>query len=285
MNSKFITLALVLTTAIAKAQTNLIDFETLPSGGIPTEGMAISNQFLASHGVSFAFTNGTFPLVAKRRGTNIIAFLGPSGDNTFAANQGVGDYFLTDPDATIGLPPPPLVITYSEAVSNASGVIIDIDRAANQGGDEAWLLEARGTNNILLATNRLAYSTNALERSPNAGDGLATPWSFRGVQGIRSISIIYDGDKTNKIGLAFDNFSPALPVTPASLTLTVTQRVARIGVAGSFNGSYRVEWASSFLSDSWQTLTNLHLTNAPQEFFLDYAASNATRRFYRAIGF
>ena len=84
-----------------------IDFETLPNGAIPAEGMAISNQFFASHGVSFAFTNGTFPLIAKRRGTNIIAFLGPNGNNTFATNQAVGNYFLTDADAAIGLPPKP----------------------------------------------------------------------------------------------------------------------------------------------------------------------------------
>jgi hypothetical protein len=103
-----IALALALTTASVRAHTNLIDFETLPRGELPTEGMSISNQFAVSHGVSFAFTNGTVPLIAKRRGTNVIAFLGPNGDNTFDANQGVGYYFLTDPDAEIGLPPPPL---------------------------------------------------------------------------------------------------------------------------------------------------------------------------------
>lgn len=274
-----IMLLVVLTTATANAQTDLIDFETLPGGAMPTEGMAISNQFLSTFGVSFTFTNGTFPLVAKRRGTNIIAFLGPNGDNTFAVNQVVGDCFLTDPDAMIGLPPPPLVITYGQVVSNASGVIIDIDTAVNLGGNEAWLLEARGTNGALLATNRLTVA------SPNSGNGLATSWSFRNVQGIHSIHIIYDGAKTNNIGLAFDNFSPAFPVTPPSLTLTVTQRVARIGLAGSFNGNYQVEWASSLTSASWQALTNLYLTNAPHLFFFDYASSNATQRFYRAIGF
>ena len=258
---------------------SLIDFETLPSGAMPAEGMAISNQFFASHGVSFAFTNGTFPVLAKRRGTNIIAFEGPTGLNTLAANQAVGDYFLTDPHDAEGLPPAPLIISYRQTVSNASGVIIDIDGAASHGGNEAWLLEARGTNGVLLATNRLTVA------SPNAGDGLATPWSFRGVPGIGAIYVIYDGQKTNGLGLAFDNFSPALAVTPPSLTVTVTQRVARIGVAGSFNGSYRVEWATSIPSSHWQVLTNLDLTNAPQQFILDYGASNATRCFYRAIGF
>ena len=270
-------MAVMLATTIASAQTDLIDFETLPGGAMPVEGMAISNQFLASHGVSFALTNGTFPLIAKRGGTNIPAFTGANGPNMPAANQAVGDYFITEPYAA-GLPPP-LVITYSQEVSNASGVIIDIDGTSNHVANEAWLLLARDINGGLLATDQLTVA------SPNAGDGLATPWSFRGVPGIRSIHVIYNGNKTNGIGLAFDNFSPALPVMPPSLTLTLTQRVAQVGVAGSFYGSYRVECASSLPSSNWQLLTNLNLTNAPQQFFLDYATSNATSRFYRAIGF
>jgi len=71
-------LMVVLASTSVAAQTNLIDFETLPGGASPTEGMAISNQFWTTHGVSFVYTNGTFPVVAMDRGTRTYAFLNNS---------------------------------------------------------------------------------------------------------------------------------------------------------------------------------------------------------------
>ena len=273
-------LMVVLASTSVAAQTNLIDFETLPGGASPSEGMAISNQFWTTHGVSFVYTNGTFPVVAMDRGTRTYAFLNNSNflTNAVAPLQGTGRFFLTDPDTTNHTKPPPLIISYRDAVSNASGVMIDIDGGPNK-TYEAWDLTASDAGGQPLGT--IHMRTN----SPNAGDATAAPWSFRSVQGIRSIRIDYVGSK-ERVGLAFDNFSPALPVAPPALTIAVTQRVAHISLAGSFNERYRVEWASSLFPVSWQTLiSDLHLTNTPQQAFIDYAPSNTTIRFYRAVGF
>lgn len=255
--------------------TQVIDFERLPGGSLPTDGMAVSNQFLQGFGVTFAFTNGAFPHIAKV-GAPGTAFWGinPSqGPDQPRAAQNVGSYFLTD-DGLIGGggQPPPLLISYATATAAASGAILDIDYT------DAWRIEARNSATQVVATVNLTTS------SPNAGDGLATYWSIvRTNADIHSILISYTGTVASP-GLAFDAFSPALAITPATLGITLTQQVARIEVAGSFGSTYDLQYAASSPSTNWQTLARVALTNAPEQFFLDYTASNTTRRIYRAVG-
>ncbi len=264
--------------AVGAAQAQFIDFEKMPDGSLPTDGLVISNQFLSSHGVSFAFTNGTFPQIAQV-GPPLTAFASPAyGDDTLAPNQNCGTYFLTD-STGLGTKPPPLVITYTTNVSAASGVILDIDRAVNLGGNEAWDIEARNGTNVL--------ETVQLRRgvSPNANNSLATPWHFqRPTADITSIWIIYTGGKSNKIGLAFDNFSPALPISPASLSgMSMSATGLALNVNANFGQGVRVEYADSFPSTNWQLLTNVFLTNTPSQQITDQSWTNSPRRFYRAI--
>ena len=54
----------------------VVDFEHIPGLGLPVDGMAISNQFLADFGITFSFEGGGYPVLAKV-GPPITAFVGP----------------------------------------------------------------------------------------------------------------------------------------------------------------------------------------------------------------
>jgi hypothetical protein len=254
-----------------------INFESVPGLPFPIDQMIISNQYEANFGVSFRFEDGSYPQLAKR-GAPRTAFKGPNnGDDNANLDQGCGNFFLTD-DGLVELAPPPLIITYSAPVSAASGVIIDIDASPSDGGNERWLLEARGINNILLDTNLLRVT------SFNTGSGLATPWKFkRATAEIYSIRIIYNGAKTNAIGLAFDNFSPALPIAPAALSVVNTQSATQVGIEGTIGGNYLLQYSTNLSQTNWVLVTNAVLTQAP-EWFIDITSSNVPTRFYRALG-
>ena len=254
----------------APAYCQLIDFETLPDGSIPRDGMVISNQFLAKYGISFVFTDGTFPRIAKS-GPPRSAFYSPYGDDTLAPGQNCGDFFLTD-DGVVGYPPPPLIINYATNVSAASGVILDID------AQEAWKIQARNGTNILA-------TVSLLTNSPNAGNALAAPWSFqRASADITSIVITYSGQIEGRVGLAFDNFSPGLATAPSKLMISASPQSTKITIGGSFGKTYRVDYAPTATFTNWHTLTNLTLTNLPQQSVVDTTVSNAPARFYRAVG-
>jgi len=270
--ASLITFASVSAFAAMTLRAQIIDFETLPDGSKPTEGMEISNQFAASFGVTFSQKDGKAPRLAKRDGTGFFAFWGPNTtSNHLYNNQNVGDFFLTGHQG-VTANPSPMIITYANPVAAASGAMLDVD------GEEAWDIVARDTLGQGIATNRLD------EHSPNGGNGLAAPWSFsRTNADICSIRIAYVG-KSGSIGWAFDNFAPGLPMAPANLSITVTQKAAQIGIGGTFGGNYRVDYGDSLSSTSWQFLTNAILTTAPQQFLLDSTSSNAATRFYRAVG-
>lgn len=185
-----------------------IDFETIP-GGAPAEGLVISNQFQATLGVRFELEGGGYPVLAQV-GAPMTAFGGgptnlPDTPSAAAAPI-VGSYFLTD-DGTIGAPPLPLVIRYDTAVSAASGVLIDVDGWAQGAIYEAFRIEARDQNDVVLDTLELIGAID--------GDGEVAPWSFsHALEDIYSIRISYFGNKEMGIGLAFDSFSPSSPYEP-----------------------------------------------------------------------
>lgn len=251
----------------------IINFETLPDGSRPIEGMEISNQFAASFGVSFRLETGYFPRIAKRDSQNFVAFYGPPNSSLInhpATNQNVGDFFLTGYAGRTGNPSP-LLISYARPVAAASGAIIDIDF------HDAWQIVARDSRTNGIATNLLTRA------SLNTGDGHATWWSFsRASADICSIRISYAGTGS-PVGWAFDNFSPYLPVAPANLGIEMTKQAAQIGVGGTFGCAYRVDYADSPVSTNWKCLANVVLTNAPQQFLTDPTSSNSITRFYRAV--
>lgn len=195
-----ITLTMARNDGTGTFETSVIDFESIPDVGTPTEGMAINTQFLSTHGIRFSLENGTSPVIAKV-GSPGTAFMGPpdhTKDDTPAKNQNVGSFFLTDNRTIFELATSPLVITYDTPTAAASGVILDIDF------DESWTIEARDAANNVLSTVRLDDT-----RHGNTGDGIATSWSIDlGVNEIYSLR--FEGTRTTAggFGLAFDNFNP-----------------------------------------------------------------------------
>jgi len=190
--------AIFVTTIGVNAAT--IDFESVPGVGTPTEGVLISNQYLASAGISFALEGGGNPRIAKV-GSPRTAFEGFGGaDDMPAPNQGIGTFFLTDNGTLGGLSSPALLIVYATPTAAASGVLLDIDF------DETWTIQARDSaDNIIDVITITAGDFNT-------GDGLATVWSFnRTSSDINSIRFKGTRTATGAFGLGFDNFSPTQP--------------------------------------------------------------------------
>ncbi|MHC4179268.1 MAG: DVUA0089 family protein, partial [Planctomycetota bacterium] len=108
---------------------SLIDFETIP-GGVPSEGMTIDNQFLATHGVTFSYEDGTFPILAEL-GLPLYAFgYGPFGsplgdEMDPAETTSVGQFFLADSDVGWAAPVAALRVDYAPLTDAASGVVLD----------------------------------------------------------------------------------------------------------------------------------------------------------------
>jgi|ERR1043166_7570404 hypothetical protein len=254
----------------------VIDFESLPNGSLVTNRMVISNQFLQPFGVSFRFENGTYPQIAQV-GAPPTAFWGPP-NNTSADRvvdgQNVGTNFLTD-DGVIGEAPPPLIITYSSAVAQTSGFILDIDR------QEAWDVEARNSLTQIVARVHLGA------RAPFTGDGVATPWSFnRPSADIHSVRILYTGDTNDNPGLAFDNFSPAAArpmAEPARLALQIFTNLPRLSVEGMVGAVYEIQTTTSLPSTNWTALTSIVLPSSPFS-LTNVVTTNSAQRYYRALG-
>jgi len=194
-----LSVAAALMLSSGRAQATLIDFETIP-GGTPSEGLVISDQFLATAGVSFALEGGGFPVLAEV-GSPTTAFQ-PS--DTPAAGQGTGSFFLTDTGSLGGTNPPAVIISYAISTSVASGVLLDIDFK------ESWAIEAFDGSGILLETISIAAG------DPGAGNALATPWVFnRPTNDIASIKLT-GSRPTNVFGLGFDNFDTGVVPEPGT---------------------------------------------------------------------
>ncbi len=263
------------------AQTNVITFETLPDGTRLAGGTVIANQFLASHGVRFQFEDGSYPVIRlvggsiNGRPTAFHGWPNGRGDNTPAPGQDIGTRFLTD-DNQVGVPPAPLLVSYAQPVSAASGFILDID------GEESWDLEARTSSNSVVGRIHLQSGT------PLTGDGIATPWTFqRPTADIRTIRIVYSGTTNANVGLAFDNFSPAVGLpnpAPARLELTVTNGSAGLTVFGTRAAVYSIEESSGIQGAEWTPLTSLVLDSTTTFTVTNLLATNTPGRFFRALG-
>lgn len=188
----------------------LIDFETIPGLGTPSDRLEISNQYQASHGVVFLLEDGTFPEIAMP-GLPETAFAGPpnngGSDNPVASpDQGIGTAFLTDNGTVGGLDPPPLIVEYAPPTAEASGVVLDIDF------DESFTIEARDALGTVLETVVIQAG------DPDTGDGVATSWSIeRATTDIHSIRFVGMRTDPGGFGLGFDLFdtrraAPAVPL-------------------------------------------------------------------------
>ena len=186
----------------------LVGFETIPTGTL-AEGLAISNQYTLSDGITFNLAGGIEPILAQV-GSPGYAFTGFGGvDDLPAPGQNVGIFFLVDPSTHLqGGVPLDLLVAYSTPSQFASGVILDID------GNEGWLVQA--LNSSAVPIDSLALNPG----SPGAGDALATTWSFSHAGAdIAGIRIHYNGTQTSNIGYAWDNFSTVPVPEPGVATL------------------------------------------------------------------
>jgi hypothetical protein len=194
---------------LVKAQTSdaQIDFETIP-GGTPQEGLIISDQFVATAGVSFALEGGGYPVLADVGG-EATAFLGHpnnSAPDTPAPDQPIGQYFLTD-DGEIGGESPNLIVNYDPPTAAASGVVLDVDNR------ESYTIEARDASDTVLQTVSVSAG------DPGTGDGLATRWSLER-ENADIVSLRFrSGTPSTLIGLGFDNFNARSAINEVYLPL------------------------------------------------------------------
>jgi hypothetical protein len=144
-------LALTLVTRIAIAFGQIVDFETLPDGSKPTDGMIISSQYnVAPYWVTFELIGGS-PSVGPRMakvGPPITAFVGvsrtstcvtggPTSDDMPASSEPVGCFFLTDDGNAFSGVTYGLKVAYTVPVRQASGVLLDVD-GESQSAYEEW---------------------------------------------------------------------------------------------------------------------------------------------------
>lgn len=213
-------LCVLVTTSLAHAQA--IDFETLPGGGSTTDQEPISDQYVVDFGVRFDLVDPETllaigsPLIAKVGNPNT-AFIG-CGPDTPLEGEGVGSSFLTD-DATISGETGTLLLTYTDPVDQAAGVILDVDRRSN-GTFEEWTVEALDASMTVIDTSVLTAPfgiTPCGNAGQGSGDGRALGFLFsRASADISFILIRYTGNATS-IGLAFDNFTPTtIPPAPTA---------------------------------------------------------------------
>jgi len=192
----FIVIVLVFIARPAQALPT-IDFESVPGVGVPTEGLTINTQFLATHGVSFSLEGGGFPVIAKV-GSPQTAF---TPDDTPLPGQGIGEFFLTDDGFVVGVPEP-LIISYVAPTAFSSGIILDIG-GAHTSYPEIFTVEARDALDITLES--ITFTAG----DPGTGDELATPWSFNhATADIHSIRIVAFRAGNRNVGWGFDNFNP-----------------------------------------------------------------------------
>ena len=256
-----------------------IDFESLPDGNAVRGGLVISNQFaVPPYGVTFQFEDGSYPYIRTVGAANSsgrpTAFFGVNGvPNQPRDGQDVGARFISD-SADVDAAPAPLIITYVQPVSAASGFILDIDHA------EAWRIEARNQAGQVLAEVQLRAGTST------TGNGIATPWSFRlPTAEIRSIRIAYTGDTSGAVGLAFDNFSPAngFPTpTPAKIGTAFDTNRLSFTVVGTPFAVYRIQESPRANNPEWTELTSVVLS-APSLTLTNLIKTTETKKFYRAV--
>jgi hypothetical protein len=255
---------------------NLIDFEVFPDGTIPCQLTSVSNQYQQAFHVDFQLQNGSFPLIARNNGgghnNHGIAFTGPNNAlDTPAYGQNMGERFLGCDGTNY-----PIIITYSEPTAAASGIMADIE-------SEVCTVEALGNLDQVLKTLTIAgFGTNK-----NAGDGIASPWSFQ-----RPAADVYKIRISNitlplgaQMGWALDNFAPrnAIPSpAPPVLGIHRTNGSLLLDLIGTPGALYRIETNSS-LAGTWRTVTNFYLTASPSSIMAQTIGTNSAR-FYRAIG-
>lgn len=212
----------------------LIDFETTPAGGTPTDDgiLPFTTPYIFG-GVQIAFgfdsntdgivdgdprfeLAGTFPGEFPNGG-----FEGSSGADTADPGFGgqLGSWFLRSPvgGSNFGH----FIIQYSSTigpVTAASGEIWDIDGIPQQPATEEYTVQAFDSANNLLDT--LVSPLGVIDTPTAPLDGRPWTFAFSGLTaGIDHIVVDFTGSKTMGIGLAFNNFYPLSVPEPTTMVM------------------------------------------------------------------
>ena len=173
-----------------------IDFEILPNGDTPTELLEISDQYLASKGVSFMLEDGSSPHIAEVGGYEPVAFSSGFGNGNDSPDptEPVGRFFLTDDGLWIADGTPPLIIEWGGLSDTVSFSLMDID------GDEFFIMETFDEAGIMLSTDTIRSF------DPDTGDGVLTEWGVQSnLENIKSLKITGDRMDGAAFGLGMDN--------------------------------------------------------------------------------
>lgn len=206
---------------------NLIDFETIPGVGAPSDDMAIGDSYntMDFAFVTFAFTDSTgmtdafYEAVGTDSPANAFVSNKNGNDDSQLADiggeAGLGSFLMRDNrDVTTTGQPLSLMINFNKALSDGiaptgfSGQIWDIDDVSNENsasfGTEQWEVYV---TDLLGNTELQATSPIGIEPSdPNSLD--SKPWRFTvdDADGIAKIEVRFTGTKEAGLGGAFDNF-------------------------------------------------------------------------------
>jgi len=208
---KVLLTAMTVTVAFAsnkQIDAGIVDFETVP-GSSPVDGLAITNQYAGTQGMTFSSSGSDFVL-ASEGGDTQQAFSGYDFSiDTLAPGQMGGGFFLTDDLNGSAALPPSLTIEFDQLASFASGLIFDIAR------EESWRISAIGEYGSTLEFIDIQAG------DVGTGDTLSTAWSFTRGFDIKRIRIDYTNPNVLP-GFGFDNFEASMmtPVPePGSIVL------------------------------------------------------------------
>ena len=202
-----------------------INFETLPDGTPTLDRQLISDEYVAEFGVRFDLVD---PITLDVVGSPQIAKVGNPrtafngcGPDTPNPGQGIGDSFLTD-DGSVGSNVETLLVTYSEPVAQAAGVILDTDTRSGLSFEE-WTVEALDASMNVLDTVIITApdGPDNCNNGQGPGDGAADSFVFERASADISFLVLRYTGNANSIGLAFDSFSPTTIPPPPNATAIV----------------------------------------------------------------
>lgn len=206
------------------AQSQIIDFETLPNGNPSLDGVPLGSAYAwgsgaSANSVSFSLVHTTTSIVASPRfeevgGTtaNGVGFQSTNSWNnqnydTPATQGAMGQFFLTN--GLNAIHNYEFVIDYANPVIDLSGQIWDLDASLTNGYEQYEVT-------YWLGATKLATQTSPQGLHPNVVGSLdSKAWTFsHGGVAMDQVRISYIGTNTASVGYAFDNFETGTTVVP-----------------------------------------------------------------------
>jgi hypothetical protein len=264
----------MLISANSTAYAAVLDFEHI-NGPVPVEGMAISNQFQPYYGITFEKSNGQYPSLAKV-GLPNAAFTRDSGasDKMAPADAAtVGQFFLTvSPDGSGGAASDFITLIFDAAVSNVSGLVLDLD-----GSESVFIRAYTNINGAGTFT-----SVTIASGDPGTGDGIATHWQISHLtKDIQRVELHGQGWKVGWDLLSSD-YIPTNAPTP-QIGIRMYPGIIIQGVVGR---PYRIDYANSLDitpgSTNWHPMATNFLPVTPY-LFIDTNSASSPERFYRTL--